>query len=93
LQQKQSVFSLSALCILLQFTPMTIYAAYASGPPYFVVATSYYADALFFNYWIVLLTPFASVMSLPEVRTKFRKLFLFWQRKRAVNPETLAMAR
>jgi len=83
---------ISALYILLQLPPMTMYAAYSAGLPR-TVATSYYSDSIFFNYWVILFTPFASAVSLPELGKKCRKCFLFWQRRRAVAPESLTMTR
>jgi hypothetical protein len=82
----------SALYISLQLPPMILYAGYAGGLAY-TVGGNYYGDALFFNYWVILFTPFASVMSLPELRTKCRNVILFWRRRRVVAPETLMVAR
>jgi hypothetical protein len=83
---------ISALYMLLQLPPMILYAAYSGGLPQ-SIANSYYSDALFFNYWVVLFTPFASTMSLSKLGTKCRNLFLFCRRKRAVGPEILTTTR
>lgn len=76
---------ISALYILLQLPPMTMYAAYSGGLAR-TVAADYYTDSLFFNYWVVLFTPFVSIFSLPDLGTKCRNLFLFWRRKRTIHP-------
>jgi hypothetical protein len=82
---------ISALYILLQLPPMILYAGYEGGLPS-TVASSYYNDALFFNYWVVLLTPFVSVVSVPDLKTKCRNL-LFWRRRNAIQPAMIEMAR
>jgi hypothetical protein len=82
----------SVLYISLQLPPMILCAGYSGGLVY-TVGNNYYGDALFFNYWVILFTPFASVMSLPELRTKCRNVILFWRRRRVVAPETLMVAR
>ena len=58
---------LSVLYILLQFPPMSLYAAYSVGltPD---VAVDYYVDSLFFSYWMMLFVPFACALSLPDLR-------------------------
>jgi len=78
---------ISALYILLQLPPMTMYGVYSAGLPR-TVAASYYSDSIFFNYWVILFTPFASLVSLPDLGTKCRNLFCFWRKRRAVQPAT-----
>ena len=82
---------ISFLYMILQFPPMILYAAYSGGLSR-TVATSYYADANFFSYWVVLLTPFASVISLPSLKSKCMKL-LFWRKKCVVQPATTEVTR
>ncbi|CAF3622090.1 unnamed protein product, partial [Adineta steineri] len=50
-------------------------------------------DAPFFLYSFTLLTPFVTVMSLPDLQTKCRNVILFWQRRRLVPPEMIIMKR
>jgi hypothetical protein len=78
--------------MILQFPPMVLYAAYAAGLSYSVGA-DYYFDGLYFTYWVILFTPFASVVSLPDLRTKCKKVIFFWRRNRAVVPQLELMAR
>ena len=75
---------ISFLYMVLQLPPMILYAAYSAGLSR-TVASSYYSDANFFSYWTVLLTPFASVMSLPDLKGKCSR-FLFWRKKCVVQP-------
>ncbi|CAF1251024.1 unnamed protein product [Adineta steineri] len=84
---------ISCLYIFLQLPPMSLYAAYSVGLPR-TIGSDYFNDSLFFSFYIVLLTPFACAMSLPELRTKCRNLTLFWRRIHAVDPmQTVTVAR
>jgi hypothetical protein len=83
---------ISVLYIALQLPPTVLYAAYTVGVP-FSVGIEYYGDGLYFTYWIILLTPFVSVVSLPEWKTKCRNLFFFCQKRNAVGVETLTVVR
>ncbi len=83
---------ISALYLLMQLPPMSLYAAYSAGLPW-RIASDYYSDALFFNYWVILFTPFASIASLPDPKTKFKNLFLFWRRRNAVQPVATKITR
>jgi hypothetical protein len=82
---------ISILHLALQFPPYLLYAAYTGGLSS-SVGSNYYTDGIFFTYWVILFTPFATVLSLPELKTKCKQL-LFWRRRRAVQPEMLAMTR
>jgi hypothetical protein len=92
--QKMAVqlLPISALYIVLQLPVMILYAAYSGGLSR-TIAADYYADGLFFSDWIILLTPFASAISLPDLKTKCRNAFLFWRRRRVVGPEILMLTR
>ncbi len=83
---------ISILYIALQFPPMIMYAAYTVGLSW-NVAASYYGDALTFTYWVILFNPFACIVSLPELKTKCRKVIFFWRRRRAVVPQILSNTR
>ncbi|UJR22124.1 hypothetical protein I4U23_025188 [Adineta vaga] len=76
---------ISTLYLLIQFPPIILYAAYAAGVPY-SFGSGYYADGLFFTYWIVLFNPFACALSLPDLKTKVRNVIFFWRRQNAVQP-------
>lgn len=82
---------ISILYMALQFPPMFLYAAYSAGLAR-TVASGYYSDANFFSYWAVLLTPFASVISLPDLKSKCLKL-LFWRKKCVIQPTTTEVTR
>ncbi len=83
---------ISVLCIALQFPPMIMYAAYSAGLSW-STGSNYYYDASNFTYWVILFTPYACVVSLPDLRTKCRKVIFFWRRNRAVGPQPQVMAR
>ena len=83
---------ISALYISLQCSPMVLYAGYSAGLSW-SVAADYYNDSIFFSYWIILFTPFTTVLSLPELQTKCRNFFLFWRRQRVVNPQVVILTR
>ncbi len=83
---------ISALYLLISFPPMILYTAYSAGLPSYVAA-DYFLDGSFFFYWVVIFTPFVSVLSLPELKVKCKNIFLFWQRNRVVRPEILPMNR
>jgi hypothetical protein len=76
---------ISLLYIMLQLPPMILYAAYSGGLQLTVAAFNYFFESLFFMYWIILLTPFACVVSLPDLKIKCRNL-LFWRRRNVVQP-------
>ena len=76
---------ISALYIIFQFPPMFLYAAYSAGLSR-NTAREYYGDALVLSYWVILFTPFVSVLSMSELRTKLRKIVLFWRVRRDINP-------
>ncbi|CAF1194667.1 unnamed protein product [Adineta steineri] len=83
---------ISTLYLCLLFPPMTLYSAYSTGLPR-TVAPDYFSDGVFFWFWIILFTPFASVTSLPDLQTKCRRFFPFRRATRAIAPQTLTMNR
>jgi hypothetical protein len=83
---------ISAIYMCLQLPPMLLNAAYSAGLPR-TVASEYYSNTVFFMYWVILFTPFISIMSLPDLKVKYRNLFLFCRRRRAVQPEMMEMTR
>ncbi len=83
---------ISVLYIALQLPPMILYAAYSASVPY-SIGINYYGDGLYFTYWIILLTSLASVVSLPDSKSKCRNLFFFWRKRHAIGSETLTMIR
>jgi hypothetical protein len=68
-----------------------MYVAYSAGFSK-SIAYDYYVDMLFFAYYTTLFTPFVTVVSLPDMRTKCRNVILFWQRKHPIQPEMIPMA-
>lgn len=83
---------ISALYLLLALPPMILYAAAAAGISS-ALTTDYFDDSSFFLYWVLLFTPFASIISLPELKRKCTKIFFFWHASRVVQPQTLIMGR
>ncbi|CAF1483938.1 unnamed protein product [Adineta steineri] len=67
---------ISFVYIVLGLPPMAIYVAYSFGLSR-SVATDYYSYSMFFAYWSILFTPFASVISLPGLRVKCETFELF----------------
>lgn len=83
---------LSVLYLFMSFPPALLYAAYALGLPT-SVGEDYFTSALFFYNWIVLLTPFATVFSLPDLPGKCRRIFLFWRKRSLTRPEPFTVTR
>ena len=70
------LLSISAIYFVFLLPPMLLYAAYTAGVSRNVGAY-YYSVANFFGYYVVLLTPFVCLVSLPELQAKCRQLFPF----------------
>jgi hypothetical protein len=83
---------ISLLYMAIQLPPMIMYAAYTGGLNRNVGA-DYYFDAFAFTYWTILFTPFACLVSVPDLKTKCRKVIFFWRRNRAVRPHPHPLAR
>jgi len=83
---------LSILYTALQLPPMIMYAAYSLGLNY-SIGFSYYVDTVSLTFWVILFTPFACVVSLPNLKAKCKKVIFFWRRNRAVVPQLELMAR
>ncbi|CAF1149362.1 unnamed protein product [Adineta ricciae] len=83
---------ISFVYVVIGLPPMSLYAAYAIGLSR-SIAIGYYSDSMFFAYWIVLFTPFATVVSLPDLQTKCKNAILFWRRRRIVFPEIMTITR
>ncbi|CAF4178269.1 unnamed protein product, partial [Adineta steineri] len=83
---------ISFIYIILQFTWVLMYAAYSAGLSR-IAGASFYSDIRSFGSWTVLLTPFATVISLPELGKKCRQLIFFWRPQRAVHPQPFTVNR
>ncbi|CAF1086174.1 unnamed protein product [Adineta steineri] len=83
---------ISMLYIVLQFPWVLMYALYSAGVPSSAGA-SFYHDIRSFSSWAILFTPFATVMSLPELGKKCRQLIFFWRPQRAVHPQAFTVNR
>ena len=83
---------ISGLYMVIQLPPMVLYAAYTGGLNR-TILSDWYGDGLFFTYWLIMITPFVTVLSLPDKKTKCRKLFWFCQRNNVVVPTFLARSR
>jgi hypothetical protein len=84
------LLAIYAFYMLLQFPPMILYTAYSAGLSR-SVATDYYNDSLYFRHWIILFTPLVCAASLPGLRTKYRKILVFWRRKHTIQPIIIEM--
>ncbi|CAF3932719.1 unnamed protein product [Adineta steineri] len=86
------LLALSFLYLVFQLPQVIMYVAYSAGLSR-SIGGSYYSDSFFLIYYVTLLTPFVTVMSLPDLQTKCRNVILFWQRRRVVPPEMIIMKR
>jgi hypothetical protein len=87
-----SVITNIRILYFVSVSPMILYAAYTAGLPW-TVAADYDKDSLCFTYWVVLFTPFASAVSLLDLREKCRRVIFFWRRRRVAGPQILPMSR
>ena len=83
---------ISIVYMALKCPPMIMFAVYTAGVD-LGVGGKYFVDSIFFSYWSILFTPFASVISLPNLRAKCTKFICFWRRREAVVPQRFPMAR
>ncbi|CAF1357163.1 unnamed protein product [Adineta ricciae] len=81
------LLSISSLYIVLSLPAMLIYTMCAVGVPCNSTAIDFFYNYLYIYYFIIFLTPFVSIVSLPELRAKFQHLMRFrWPQARAVFP-------
>ena len=78
------LLSISAIYFVFLLPPMVLNIAYTVGLPW-DGGSDYYWATQYFGYYTVLLTPFVCIVSLPELRSKWKRLF-FCRRERAVGP-------
>jgi hypothetical protein len=83
---------LSILYTALQFPPMIMYTAYSIGLNY-SIGFSYYIDTVSLTFWVILFTPFACIVSLPDLEAKCKKVIFFWRRNPAVGPQPRSITR
>ena len=83
------LLSISANYFVFLLPPMLLYAAYTAGVSWDVGA-DYYSVANFFGYYVVLLTPFVCVISLPELQSKCKQLFPF-RAARSIAPTSVVV--
>ncbi|CAF1220603.1 unnamed protein product [Adineta steineri] len=87
------LLSISFLYMSLYCPSIFLYVAYKAGLPQ-NIATSYYSDSSYFDYYAILLTPMVCALSMPELRTKFQICFPFCRRRcGTVRPETIMLTR
>ncbi|CAF0803402.1 unnamed protein product [Adineta steineri] len=86
------LFPISVLYIILQFTWIFMYTAYSAGLSK-SAGYSFYVDIRAFSTWPLLFTPFATVVSLPELGKKCQQLIFFWRPQRAVHPQAFTVNR
>jgi hypothetical protein len=87
------LLSISAIYILFLFPWTILYTAYTAGLPGSVGA-DYYSINSYLSYFVVMLTPFVCVMSLPELRKKCTSiLFCQYRLTPVVHPEIFTINR
>jgi hypothetical protein len=74
------VLAISTIYFVLYLAPMTLYAGYSFGLLSRTTARGYYITSLYIYYFVPILIPFISTLSLSELRAKFKINFLRWQR-------------
>lgn len=84
--------SVSLVYMVLEAPPMILYAAYLSGLSW-DIAADYFSDMLDLSLWVILFTPFAALMSLPDLNVKCRNLVTFWRRRHPVRPTIITVSR
>ncbi len=87
------LLSISAVYVLFLLPWTILSTAYIAGLP-LSVGADYYSINSYLSYFVVMLTPFVCVMSLPELRKKFTSILLLQCRPtRVVHPEIMTMTR
>jgi hypothetical protein len=88
------LLSISSIYFFLYFPTTVLYVLYTSGVPLSDNALDYYGSSLYFTPHIVMLIPFVTAVSLPELRAKFKvRALCCRQPTRAVAPEIMRMKR
>ena len=64
--------------VFIYFPPTVLYTAYIGGLPT-SVGGDFYSFCMYFSYYGVLLTPFGSLIALPELKKKWKQVILFWR--------------
>ncbi|CAF1529813.1 unnamed protein product [Adineta ricciae] len=82
------LLSISLVYMALDAPPMVLNAAYLWGLST-DVAAQYYSDMLDLSLWVILFTPFASVTSIPDLKTKSVNALMFWRGRHTVAPVTV----
>ncbi|CAF1129157.1 unnamed protein product [Adineta steineri] len=83
--------SISVIYIILYFPSIILNLAYTIGLSSNIGA-DLYSSTLYLSYFVGLFIPFLSMVSLPELRAKFKKLFRFYRRATPiVAPQILPM--
>ena len=78
------LLAMSALYFIFLLPPMILNTAYTVGLPW-DGGSNYYWATMYLGYYIVLLKPFICILSLPEIRHKFKQLLSF-QTTRGIAP-------
>ena len=85
------LLSISAVYFIFLLPPMVYNTVYSIGLPW-DGGSDYFWATIYLGYFTVLLTPFVCVLSLPELRSKCKKIFFFRQR-RAIGPTSVVSIR
>lgn len=85
------LLSISAIYFIFLVPPMSYNTAYTVGLPW-DGGSDYYWATMYLGYYTILLTPFVCIMSLPELRSKCKRLFFFRQR-RIIGPISMTLNR
>ncbi|CAF0803478.1 unnamed protein product [Adineta steineri] len=85
---------IASIYLIFYFPSMIIYLMFASNVPLSTGALDYYGSSIFFIPHIIMVIPFATIFSLPDLRTKLKIKILFWKRPvYPLSPRTIEMNR
>ena len=83
---------ISALYIIVDLPSTILYTVYTAGLPW-SVAADFYSDILYLWYYAIIFTPLVASVSLPDLRSKYKRIFPFWRRGGAVQPTMFLLTR
>ncbi|CAF4073328.1 unnamed protein product [Adineta steineri] len=88
------LLSIASIYLFCYFPAMIVYLMFESNVSVSDSAFDYYFSSLFFIPHIIMVIPFATIFSLPELQKKLKINILFWKRPvHAVAPRTIRMNR
>ncbi|CAF1418918.1 unnamed protein product [Adineta steineri] len=88
------LLSIASIYLFFYFPAMIIYMIIECNVPLSTGALDYYGSTIFFIPHIIMVIPFATIFSLPELQKKLKINILFWKRPaHAVAPRTIGTNR